>query len=82
MTNNALIDENLDYRYDITNSAYEQAKGMASNWESQYQEEIAILKKALELACKKICENCKGIISWEIDGFKNKAKEIINESKS
>lgn len=40
-------------------------------------EEIALLEKALELACEKICENGKGIISWEIDGFKNKAKGMM-----
>lgn len=47
MSNDALQEENLDYRYDITDTAYEQAKEMASNWESQYQEEIKELKAKL-----------------------------------
>ena len=32
MSNNALQEENLDYRYDITDTTYEQAKEMASGW--------------------------------------------------
>lgn len=47
MSNDALQEENLDYRYDITDTAYEQAKEMASNWENQYQEEIKELKAKL-----------------------------------
>ena len=47
MSNDALIDENLDYRYDITDSAYEQAKYMAESWEEDYQQEIAELKQQL-----------------------------------
>ena len=45
--NNALIDENLDYRYDITDTAYEQAKHMAESWEEDYQQEIEELKQQL-----------------------------------
>ena len=47
MSNDALIDENLDYRYDITDNAYEQAKYMAESWEEDYQQEIAELKQQL-----------------------------------
>ena len=47
MSNDALQEENLDYRYDITDTAYEQAKEMASYWERQYQEEIKELKAKL-----------------------------------
>jgi hypothetical protein len=83
MTNDALIDENLDYRYDITNSAYEQAKGMASNWESQYQEEIKELKKQLaeseESHHKNIIELTK--IATEKDRKIEELKQKLEESE-
>ena len=47
MSNNALQEENLDYRYDITDTAYEQAKYMAESWEEDYQQEITELKHQL-----------------------------------
>ena len=47
MSNDALIDENLDYRYDITDSAYEQAKYMAESWEEDYQQKISDLEAKL-----------------------------------
>lgn len=47
MSNDALIDENLDYRYDITDTAYERAKEMAKSWEEDCQQEIAQLKQQL-----------------------------------
>lgn len=47
MSNNALQEENLDYRYDITDTAYEQAKYMAESWEEDYQQEITELKQQL-----------------------------------
>lgn len=47
MSNDALIDENLDYRYDITDTAYELAKGIAEDWELGYKDEIAELKQQL-----------------------------------
>lgn len=47
ISNDALIDENLDYRYDITDTAYEQAKYMAESWKEDYQQEIAELKQQL-----------------------------------
>lgn len=47
MSNDALIDENLDYRYDITDTAYEEAKYMAKSWEEDYQQEIKELKQQL-----------------------------------
>lgn len=58
MSNDALIDENLDYRYDITDSAYEQAKYMVESWEEDYQQEIAELKQELE-------EKDKAIENWQ-----------------
>lgn len=45
--NDALISENLDYSYDITDTAYEKAKYMAESWEEDYQQEIAKLKQQL-----------------------------------
>ena len=47
MSNDALMENNLDLSYDKVDSAYEYAKEMASNWESQYQGEIAELKQQL-----------------------------------
>ena len=43
-----LQEENLDYRYDITDIACEKATEMARDWERQYQEEIAELKEKLK----------------------------------
>lgn len=47
-SNDLLQEENLDYRYDITDIACEKATEMAMDWESQYQEEIAELKEKLK----------------------------------
>lgn len=38
---------------------------------------LALTEKALELACEELCENGKGVISWKIDDFKTKAKEMM-----
>ena len=46
--NDLLQEENLDYRYDITDIACERATEMARDWERQYQEEIAELKEKLK----------------------------------
>lgn len=46
----ALQEENLDYRYDITDIACEKATEMAQGWEEQYKYEIAVLEKALDIA--------------------------------
>lgn len=61
--NEALMEENLDYSYDITDTAYEYAQGMAEDWEQGYKDEIlelkselALIKKALELAVVDKCE--------------------------
>ena len=88
--NDALIDENLDYRYDITDTAYERAKEMAESWEEDYQQELhelkhklALTKKALELACEQIWamsiwENTKDeVIADNIKFFKDKAELIL-----
>ena len=67
MSNNALQEENLDYRYDITDTAYEQAKYMAESWEEDYQQEITELKQQLhDLPKKIICEISEAIerLSW------------------
>lgn len=54
-TSDLLMEENLDYRYDILDTAYDQATEMARDWEEQYKYEIAVLEKALELACEDMC---------------------------
>ena len=67
MSNNALQEENLDYRYDITDTAYEQAKYMAESWEEDYQQENQQLKQQLhDLPKKIICEISEAIerLSW------------------
>lgn len=82
--NDALIEENLDYSYDITDLAYERAKEMAKCWERGYQEEIKDLKKALELACEEITELESPLnrFCWQpkdevVEHFKTKAKEMM-----
>ena len=63
MSNNALQEENLDYRYDITDTAYEQAKYMAESWEEDYQQEITELKQQLHDLPKKIVEEITNELS-------------------
>lgn len=46
--NDLLQEENLDYRYDITDIACEKATEMAQGWEEQYKYEIAELKEKLK----------------------------------
>ena len=59
MSNNALQEENLDYRYDITDTAYEQAKYMTESWEEDYQQENQQLKQQLHDLPKKIVEEIR-----------------------
>lgn len=97
ITNDALIDENLDYRYNITDTAFEQAKEMAKRWEEDYQQEIVELKsqlalteKALELACedisslyreKKLKARTKLVLTCEPFGFMNLKEHFYKEAK-
>ena len=82
--NDLLQEENLDYRYDITDIACERATEMARDWEEQYKYEIAVLEKALELACREL-NDCKKrhMPSYnftetdEMNAFKLLAKEIM-----
>ena len=76
MSNNALQEENLDYCYDITDTAYEQAKYMAESWEEDYQQEITELKQQLHDLPKNIVEEiriaifegCREYFNAEDDG--------------
>lgn len=95
--NDLLEEENLDYRYDILDTAYDQATEMAKDWEEQYKYEIAVLEKALELACedinslyrkKELKAQTKLVLTMQpfgfmnlIEHFKKQAKESINANK-
>ena len=43
----ALIEENLDYSYDLTDIAHERAEELAESWEEDYKQEIEKLKQQL-----------------------------------
>ena len=77
MSNNALQEENLDYRYDITDTAYEQAKYMTESWEEDYQQEITELKQQLHDLPKKIVED----ISKELKSLYKNYPIIYSEDK-
>lgn len=78
-TNDALMDENLDFRNDITDVAIEQAKRMAEDWEFGYKEEIKELKQQLAEKEKEIDElkqRLKDTIKIYSDDFVEKDKEL------
>lgn len=80
MSNNALQEENLDYRYDITDTAYEQAKYMAESWEEDYQQEITELEQQLAEKDKEIDGRDKRIDRLEEDYYQETRQlEWVNE---
>jgi hypothetical protein len=80
MSNDALIDENLDYRYDITDTAYEQAKYMAESWEKDYQQEIAELKQQLAEKDQDKIEFCIAELEKVFSDFNHKVDNEFGDN--
>lgn len=78
MSNDALIDENLDYRYDITDNAYELAKEMSESWKEDYEQELVELKQQLAEKEKEY-KSFKKIADENVNYFKNR---ILEETRS
>lgn len=57
----------------------EPTKAMLVVYIKALHKDIKELEKALELACEELCEDGKGVISWKINDFKTKAKEMKDE---
>ena len=77
MSSNALMEENLEYRWDITDSAYEYAKTIAKGWEKQYQEEISQLKQQLAEKEKEIEQLNNRILISQLQAPKEQILNIL-----
>ena len=77
MSSNALMEENLEYRWDITDSAYEYAKTIAKGWGKQYQEEISQLKQQLAEKEKEIEQLNNRILISQLQAPKEQILNIL-----
>lgn len=75
--NEVLQEENLNYRYDITDTAFEQAKEMAENWEDGYKEEIRQLYKERKELCDQLALTEKAL---ELLKYRPNYYRFVNEN--
>ena len=80
LSNEALQQDNLDLSYNKADLAYEYAQEMAENWKEGYEEEIAELKKKLEVANRTTKLACDYLVSVEGDKLFELCKDIYNDN--